>query len=131
MSRSFGPQGTKRGQILDGDIVARQMQHGILQRARVPIGQDEAIAIDPRRIRRAVRHDTRAAAPQDVCHGRTAHGSTGMARIGRLRLIRRNGADRIDTALFQIFRNSRHGKDTQSWTETTIAFQESSTGIRS
>jgi hypothetical protein len=116
VSRSFGAQGTKGGQILNRDIVARQMQHGILQRTGVAIGQDEAIAIDPRRIRRTVRHSV---GPQDVRHGRAAHGSAGMARIGRLRLIRRNGADRIDTALLQIFRNrSRHGKDTGAVTGT-------------
>jgi hypothetical protein len=32
-------------QLVQGQIVTRQMQHGIQQRTRVPIRQDETIAI--------------------------------------------------------------------------------------
>lgn len=87
--------------------VSREMQHGVLQGAGVSVGQDESIAVDPRGVGGAVGHDL---GPEHVGHGRAAHGSTGVARIGGLRLIGRYGANCIDAALFQSLVVHRHGR---------------------
>ena len=46
----FGSKLTELGKILLANIVARQMQHGVLQGTSVSIGQDESITVDPGRI---------------------------------------------------------------------------------
>ena len=43
--------------ILNADLVAGQVQHGVQHGRRVPIGKHEAIAIAPFGIRRVVAHE--------------------------------------------------------------------------
>ena len=75
------------------------MKHGVLQRTRMSIGQDEPISIDPHGIRRRIRHYL---TPQQVRHGSATHWSSGMAAVGGLRLIRRDSADRVDAEEFEV-----------------------------
>lgn len=107
MARTLGSQLTESGQILLTEIVARQMQHGVLEGAGVSVGQDEAITIDPRRILAGIVHEL---GPQEVGDGGTAHGSSGMTRAGRLRLIGRDGTDRVDGAFLQIGKTHLDGR---------------------
>jgi len=82
----------KLRQVVLGDVVASQVQHGVLQGASMPIAQDEAITIDPSRILAAVVHYM---TPQNVSHGSAAHGSSRVPRVSSLRLISRYGTDSV------------------------------------
>lgn len=98
MPRRLAVELAELRQILLAHIVSRQVQHGILQSARMSIAQDESIAIDPRGILRRVVHDF---GPQQVRHGSASHGRAGMARTGSLRLVRRDETNRIHALGFQ------------------------------
>lgn len=76
MTGSFRSKLSKLRQILHGEIVPRQVEHGVLQSAGMAIRQDEAIAINPRRILAAIVHHL---APQDVRHGSATHGRARMS----------------------------------------------------
>jgi hypothetical protein len=72
----------------------------------VAVGQDESIAIDPVRVAAAVSHYF---GPEQVGHGGAAHERIGMARVGSLRLVGRDGLNRIDAQKFG--RRSGNGHD--------------------
>jgi hypothetical protein len=97
MAGRAGSQLTKAREVGFGETVAGQMQHGVLEGTSVTIGQDEPVPINPVRIFTAVLHNL---GPQHVRHGGTPHGCAGMARFSRLRLVGRNGPDRIDAQEF-------------------------------
>jgi hypothetical protein len=97
MAGREGSHLTKAREVGFGETVAGQMQHGVLEGTGVTIGQNEPVPINPVRIFTAVLHNL---GPQHVGHGGTPHGSAGMARISRLRLVGRNGPDRIDAQEF-------------------------------
>ena len=68
-------------QLLQRQVVAGQVQQRVLQHRAVAVGQDETVAVEPVRVRRAV---AVVVVPQhfgDVGH---AHGHAGMAGIGGL-----------------------------------------------
>eukprot|EP00053_Salpingoeca_punica_P011021 m.98695 g.98695 ORF g.98695 m.98695 type:complete len:479 (-) comp15561_c0_seq1:53-1489(-) len=81
-------------QVLDGEVVAREVQHDVLQGAAVAVGEDEAVAANPVRVLGRVVHEL---APEDVGHGGAAHGSTRVAGLGFLHRIRGQDADGVDT----------------------------------
>lgn len=99
MAWSFATERAKVFQVVSRHFVSREVQHGVLQSACMPIGQNEAIAIDPGRVGWTVGHYF---VPKKMRHGSHAHGSTRMARLGGLRLIGRHGANRIDTLALQL-----------------------------
>ena len=74
--------------VLDRERMARQVQHRIEQHRCVPVGEHEAITIDPARVRRVVVHDLTPKHLGDVRH---AHGST---RVPRGRLLHRIHGER-------------------------------------
>ena len=72
---------------------AGQMQHGVQQHRRVAVGEHEAVAVRPDRI---VRVETQKVLPQRIGHRRQRHRRAGMARIGLLHGVHRQGADGVD-----------------------------------
>ena len=62
-------------------------------------GQDEPVAIGPRRIGRVMAEEAR---PQDVRHRRGAHRQTGMAGLRVLHGVGRQEPDRVDAELVEI-----------------------------
>ena len=63
-------------EVVEGQIVAGQVQHRVLQRARVPVREHEAVPVGPVRLRRIVLHHL---GPQDVRDGCAAHGGARVA----------------------------------------------------
>ncbi len=91
-----GCLGTNLAELLEvfpGEVVAREVKHGILQGAGMSIRQDKAITVHPRGVRGRINHRL---VPQEMGHGRATHGSTWMARLGRLDLIGRQGPNRVN-----------------------------------
>ena len=81
MPRGFGMQLTEGFQILDGQIIAGQMQQGINQHGAVTVGKNKTIAVGPVRISRVVRHEI---IPQHFGDIRHTHGCARVAGIGLL-----------------------------------------------
>ena len=98
MTRCLAAELAKAGEILPGEIVSREVEHGVLERTGMTIGEDEAITVDPGRVLARVVHDF---APEEMGHGGAAHRSARMAAVGRLRLVSRDHADGIDTLEFE------------------------------
>ena len=62
-------------QVLERQVVPGQVQHGVLQDAGVPVGEDEAVVVGPLGVARVVVHDPR---PQDVGQGGQGHRRAGV-----------------------------------------------------
>ncbi len=86
----------KIAQFGDRKIVAREMQQRVLQHRTVPVGQHEAIAIGPARIRRIV---AQMAVPQRDGDFRHAHRHAGMAGFCGFHRVHRQCADCIGKLL--------------------------------
>ena len=71
-------------QLVQRQVVAGQMQHGVEQHGAVTGAEHEAVAVHPLRVGRAVAHDAR---PQRQRGDGHAHGHTGMARVGGLHTV--------------------------------------------
>ncbi len=69
-------------QVLQREVVAGQVEHGVLQDAGVAARQDEAVAIGPLRMERVVAHDAR---PQHVGEGGQRHRRTGVPGVALVR----------------------------------------------
>ena len=65
-------------EVVHAELVAEEVEEGILQHASVAIGQHEAIPIEPRRILRVEGHEL---VEEDVGHRGHAHGRTRVARV--------------------------------------------------
>jgi hypothetical protein len=65
----------KRPQFVDREVVASQMQQGIEQHRAMPVGEHEAIAIEPARLRRIVLEVTTPERDRDIGH---SHWHSGM-----------------------------------------------------
>lgn len=61
-------------ELVDGQVVARQVQHAVLQRAGVAVGQHEAVAVAPLGVLGVELHRL---AEEHVGHGRAAMGAPG------------------------------------------------------
>ena len=70
-----------------------QMQQRIQQHRGMPHRQHKAVAVGPVGMFGVV---TQEPAPQRIPHRRQAHGRTGVARVGLLHGVHRQGADRVD-----------------------------------
>src|SRR5690606_1319679 len=79
-------------QLFQRQVVAGQVQQRVLQHRTMPVGQHEAVAVEPLRVARIV---VQVVVPQhfgDVGH---AHGHAGMAGVGRLDGVHGEDADGI------------------------------------
>jgi len=93
MAGSFAPQLAELLEVVEGEAVAGQVEHGVLQGAGVAVGQDESVAVVPAGVGGGVVHDLR---PEQVGHRGAAHGGAGMAGVGGLRHVGAEGADGVD-----------------------------------
>ena len=91
-------------QLLEREVVAGQVQRRVLEDARVPGREDEAIAVRPLRIRRIDLHHL---AVEEVRQRSERHRRAGMARVRLLHRIHRQRADGVDGQLFDV--SLRHG----------------------
>ena len=92
MSWRFGVQLAKALQLFDRQRVSGQMQQRILQHRAVAVGEYEAVAIRPMRIRRVVAQMTIPERDRDFGH---PHRHSRMTGVGRLHSIHRQGADGV------------------------------------
>jgi len=81
MPGGHGMQLPEAFDLLQGQIVAAQVQQGIEQHGAVPVGEHEAIAIRPGGIRGIVLEEV---VPQHFGDVRHAHGRAGVAGVGLL-----------------------------------------------
>ena len=79
-------------QVVDGQVVAGQVQQRVDQHRAMAVGQHEAVAVGPLRVGRAV---LQVVAPEHFGDVRHAHGGTGMAAVGFLHGIHAECADGI------------------------------------
>jgi len=79
-------------QVVDGQVVAGQVQQRIDQHRAMPIGEHETIAIGPLRVGRVV---LEVVAPEHLSDIRHAHWGTGVAAVGFLHGIHAECADGI------------------------------------
>ena len=85
--------------VLEADVVAGQVQGRVQKHRRVPARQDEAVAVRPLRMTRAVAHDPRV---QNVGHRRQRHWRPGMTGVRLLHAVHRERADRVDAQPVQL-----------------------------
>ena len=88
----------ERLEVVHGQVVAGQVQHGVEQHARVPGGEHEAVAVRPRRVRGVVAQVTRE---EGVGDGSGAHRHAGMAGVGLLDAVDGEEADGLDAPLLE------------------------------
>ena len=92
VARRFAVQLAEVFQLMQRQVIARQVQQGIQQHGSVPVGEHEAVAPRPLRMGRVV---AQVAAPQRHGHVGHAHGRAGVARLGLLNGVHRKGADGV------------------------------------
>ena len=81
MARSLAAQLPKLLAVIEGDVVAGQVEHAVLERTSVSVTQDEAVAVRPLGTARRKRHVLR---PEEVSHRSAAHRGAGVSRISSL-----------------------------------------------
>ena len=86
-------------ELIEGQIVAGEMQHGVEQHGTVPAGEHEAVPVRPVGILRVVPHEAR---PQHVGDGRGFHGKARVAAVGLLNGVDGQHADGVDASLLEI-----------------------------
>ena len=85
--------------LIEGEVVPGEMEHGVEQHGPVPAGEHEAVAVGPVGIFRVVPHEAR---PQHVGDGRGFHGQAGVAAVGLLDGVDGQHADGVDASLLEI-----------------------------
>ena len=83
---------------------AGQVEHGVKEHRGVAARQDEAVARRPERGRRVVAEEL---VVEHVGHRGQGHGRAGMAALGRLDGVHRQGADGVDGQLLDVLLASR------------------------
>ena len=86
-------------ELLEGQVVAGEMQQGVEQHGAVPAGEDEAVAVGPARVARVV---TQVARPEGVGHGSRAHRQPGMSGVGLLDGVGGEKANGVDGAVLKV-----------------------------
>ena len=86
-------------ELIEREIVARQMKQRVEQRRAVARGEDETVAIPPARVLRIV---AKEASPQHVSHRRRAHRQPGMPGVRLLDHVDGEKADRVDAGLIEV-----------------------------
>jgi hypothetical protein len=94
-------------QVVEFEPVAGQEQRRVLEDRRMPVGEDEAVAVGPVRIGRVVFHHP---AVEDVREGRERHPRALVAAVRGERPIHRHPADERD-GLRVLFGGQRHAGD--------------------
>lgn len=90
-----GAQLAELSQILDTEVVARQVKHGIQKSTRVSVGKNEAVAVGPLGVLRRIVHELRE---KNVSDGSATHGSSGVARVGFLDHVRGQDTNGINAS---------------------------------
>ena len=90
VARRFAPELAEILDIFDGNVIARQMQHRVLQHGAVAVGKNEAVACRPLGISRIVAQMSREQRHGDVGH---AHGHAGVAGLGAFNRVHGKSAD--------------------------------------
>ncbi len=85
-------------QVIERQVVAGQVQEGVLEDGGVPAREDEAVAVGPRRVERVVVHDAR---PEHVRQGGQGHGRARMAGARLPRRVHGQPAHDVDAELHQ------------------------------
>mmetsp|Transcript_60835 Transcript_60835/g.161167 ORF Transcript_60835/g.161167 Transcript_60835/m.161167 type:complete len:209 (+) Transcript_60835:2280-2906(+) len=85
-------------QVVEREVVAGQVEHAVLERARVTVREHEAVAVGPLGVSRRVLHHL---CPQLVRDWGAAHCGTRVARVGLLHHVRRQHTHQIDAPLLQ------------------------------
>ncbi len=83
-------------QVVERDVVAREVERRVLEHAGVARAQHEAVAVGPAR-RRGI--DLHGLAVEQVRDRREGHRRPGMARVGLLHRVHGERADRVDRAI--------------------------------
>ncbi len=86
-------------ELVERQVVARQVKQRVEQHAAMPSREHEPVAPRPRRVGRVV---TQVPRPEDVRHRSGAHREAGMARLGLLDGVHRQGAERVDCQLVDV-----------------------------
>jgi hypothetical protein len=86
-------------QLLEREVVARQVQRRVLEHAGVAGGEDEAVAVGPRRVGGVVLHHLGV---EQVRERRERHRGARMTRVRLLHGVHREDADRVDRPLAQL-----------------------------
>eukprot|EP00659_Diplonema_papillatum_P022586 gene22587-biopygen22916 len=81
-------------QVVDGDVVAGQVQQRVDQHRAVAVGQDEPVTVGERRVARVV---FQVVTPKYLGDIRHAHRGTGMAAVGFLHGIHAEGTNGVGT----------------------------------
>src|SRR6266540_2388400 len=84
--------------LVEGQVVAGEVQHAVEQHASVPARQDEPVAVGPVGVRRVV---PQMALPQHVRERRQRHRGARMARLRLLHRIHRERADGVYAELLE------------------------------
>ena len=95
VARGFGVQLTEVLDVVDGDVIAAQVQQGILQHGAMAVGQHKPVTVSPIGICRVVAKEI---VPEDLGDVRHTHGSARVAGFGFLNRIhaqRANGVGEI------------------------------------
>ena len=86
-------------QLVEREVVAGEMERGVLEDARVAGGEDEAVAVGPVRVRRVVIHHLGV---EEVRERRERHRGAGMAGVRLLHRVHRERPDRVDRELLDV-----------------------------
>ena len=97
-------------QVVQREVVAAEVQRGVLEDARVPRREDEPVASGPLRRGRVVAHLLRV---EDVGDGRERHRRARMAGVRLLHRVHREDADRVDRQLRRVRRPTHRANTTQ------------------
>jgi hypothetical protein len=93
VSRRLRVQLAEAAQLLHRQVVAGEVQECVLQHGAVPVGEHEAVAIGPRRVRRVV---AQVVPPEHLRDLRHAHRHPRMAGVGLLHRVHGERADGVD-----------------------------------
>lgn len=98
VARSAGAQLAELLQVVQGQVIASQMQHGVQQCARMSIGKHKAISVGPLGVLGRVVHHL---GEQNVCDRGAAHRSTRVTGVRLLHHIGREHTDGINASIDQ------------------------------
>ena len=82
-------------QVVQGHVVAGEVEGGVEEHRGVARGEDKAVAVGPLGITRVVAHDLGI---EEVGKRGVGHGGAGVARIGLLHTVHGEGADGVDAS---------------------------------
>jgi len=88
----------ERAEVVEREVVAGQMQHGVEQHAGVPGGEHEAVAVGPSGVSRVV---AQMPGEEDVRRRRQPHGGARMTRTRLLHGVDGQEPDRVDAAVLE------------------------------